>query len=77
MPYLAAPTRRCICSLPGWNEKEDDTVLTIEQFANEPEKFTSLVTNDLNVAIRFAQLLPMMNPFQKNRVRDLVLVLPG
>jgi len=59
------------------NQKGGDGVLTIEQFANEPEKFTPLVTNDLNVAIRFAQLLPMMNPYQKNRVRDLVLVLPA
>jgi len=55
---------------------EGETVLTIEQFIANPEKFASLVTTDLDVALRFAQLLPMMNPNQKNRVRDVLLSLP-
>lgn len=57
--------------------REEESVLTIEQFVSQPEKFATALGQDLNVAIRFARLLPMMNPTQKSRVRDLVLALPA
>lgn len=57
--------------------REEESVLTIEQFVAQAEKLAAAVGCDMNVAIRFAQLLPMMNPSQKNRVRDLVLALPA
>jgi MoxR-like ATPase len=56
--------------------REDDSVLGIEQFVSEPEKYAAALSRDMDMAVRFAQLLPMMNPSQKNRVRDLVLALP-
>ena len=57
--------------------REDDALVTIEQLVNQPEKYATVVAKDLNVAMRFGQLLPMMNPSQKNTVRDLVLALPS
>lgn len=57
--------------------QEVETVLNIEQFVENPEEFAALVAKDLNVALRFAQLLPMMRPNHKNRVRDIVLALPS
>jgi hypothetical protein len=57
--------------------REEQTVLTIEQFVAEPERFAPLVSKDLNVAMRFAKLLPMMKPNQKNSVRDILLALPA
>ncbi|HRZ54212.1 MAG TPA: MoxR family ATPase [Candidatus Paceibacterota bacterium] len=57
--------------------REPETVLSIEQFVSDTEKLASAVADDFNVGLRFAQLLPMMKPSQKNRVRDLVLALPA
>lgn len=55
----------------------DDTVLNIEDFVADPDRFTSLVTQDLNVASRFANLLPMMAPKQKVAVKWVLLALPA
>jgi hypothetical protein len=48
--------------------RNEDCVLTIEQFVREPNKFVDQVIADPNVAVRFAQLLPMMTPKQKGVV---------
>ena len=47
------------------------------QFVDQPERFCEEVARDLNVAMRFAHLLPMMKPVQKNRVRDVILAVPA
>lgn len=70
-PGATAPVHLLMARL-----REEDTALTIEQFVSAPDKYAGTLGQDLNVAVRFAQLLPMMNPHQKNRVRDLVLALP-
>jgi hypothetical protein len=56
---------------------EQESVLTIDQFVTDPDEFLAMLPVDLNVALRFAQLLPRMSPSQQYRVRDLVLSLPA
>jgi hypothetical protein len=56
---------------------EADTVLGIDDFLERTSEFASVVENDLNVACRFAALLPMMRPQQQSQVREICLALPG
>ena len=57
--------------------KEAETVISIEDFVADPAKFTREVAKNLSIAIRFSQLLPMMRPAAKNRVKDILLALPN
>ena len=57
--------------------RNEEGVLTAEQFVHEPNKFAEQVTTNLDVALRFAKVLPTMNPQQKRCVIDIVLALPA
>lgn len=58
--------------------KEAETpILNIENFVRNADRFADLVGQDLNVAVRFAELLPMMKPSQKNAVKLVLLALPS
>ncbi len=54
-----------------------EAMLNIEDFAGDPNRFSALVPQEPEVAIRFSQLLPMMNPRQLSRVKDIILALPA
>jgi hypothetical protein len=55
---------------------EAQPVLDIADFVGDPDKFSVLVARQLDVALRFAQLLPRMRPEQTSRVKDVILALP-
>jgi hypothetical protein len=57
--------------------REDEGAVSIEQFVEDPNKFAGQVGTHLNIAIRFAELLPMMTPTQKGRVSEILLALPA
>jgi hypothetical protein len=67
---LTAPTHLLQARL------REEEGITIELLLADPDRFSALVKTDLNIALRFVQLLPMMRPAQMNRVRDIVLALP-
>ena len=56
---------------------DDKPVLDIEHFTDNPEQYLKGISGDANVGIRFTQLLPLMTPKQKFKVRELVLALPN
>lgn len=58
-------------------KEKEMAILNIEDFISNPDSFLNLVGQDLNVAVRFAQMLPMMKPAQKNMVKLVLLALPG
>jgi hypothetical protein len=51
-------------------------VLDIKDFVADPKGFAAKVEHDMNVAIRFAHLLPLMRPADMFKVRDVTLSLP-
>jgi len=53
-----------------------EPVLDIEDFLRDPDKYCVIVSQQLNVANRFAALLPRMKPNQMARVMYVVLALP-
>jgi hypothetical protein len=54
-----------------------EPMLDINDFVSDPNMFSALVPQRPDVAIRFSQLLPMMNPRQSSRVKDVILALPA
>lgn len=56
--------------------KHRDGVLDIKDFLADPAGFASKVEHDMNVAIRFAHLLPIMKPGDMCKARDITLSLP-
>lgn len=56
--------------------REDASVLSVEAFVHDPAKYCETVARDLEVALRFADLLPTMSARQKCKVKEIVLSLP-
>jgi hypothetical protein len=77
LQYALPPGSKVPLHLLEARLEENKNVLTIEDFLQNPDKFTGQVVADLNVATRFVNLLPMMNPAQKAAVSEIVLALPS
>jgi ATPase family associated with various cellular activities (AAA) len=54
----------------------DHGVIDIKDFLSDPKGFAAKVEQEMNVAIRFAHLLPSMKPADMCKVRDITLSLP-
>jgi hypothetical protein len=57
--------------------KDRDGILDITDFLADPKGFAGKVQSDMNVAIRFAHLLPIMKSADMCKVRDVTLSLPA
>jgi hypothetical protein len=77
LQYAFPPNARLPLHLLEARLEENESSLTVEHFLQNPDKFASQVTTDLNVATRFGNLLPMMAPHQKAAVSDILLALPS
>ncbi|MDO9543284.1 MAG: hypothetical protein Q7J98_13330 [Kiritimatiellia bacterium] len=55
---------------------DKEGVLDVKDFLSDPDGFARIVEHDMNVAVRFAHLLPGMKPGAMCTARDITLSLP-